>query len=147
MSWFLCHSYHDIPDFWQECQENKLIDKIYNLRVSGKRDLYGLCTPSIEGETTFKYGIGVLVDEDTLPFDLDEMIELGFSIWDVEGGTYVVFDCIGEDGDCISDTWAKFYKEFLPQTGYKVKEATDYEIYLDVAKPNLFCELYIPIEK
>ena len=34
-----------------------------------------------------------------------EMKKAGYSIWDVKPGTYVVFDCIGEDGDCIGETW------------------------------------------
>ena len=105
---------HDIPDFWQECNEKNLIGPIYNLRKEGKRDLYGLCSPKKEGEDTFDYGIGVLIDEDTSGFDLAELEKAGYTIWDVKPGTYVVFDCMGEDGDCISDTWTKFYKEFLP---------------------------------
>ena len=135
-------SNHDIPDFWTECGDNKTIDKLLSLRKEGQKDLYGLCTPSIEGSTTFNYGIGILLDEETLPCD-DER----FTIWNVEEGTYVVFDCIGDDGDCISETWAKFYKEFLPQTGYKASEATDYEIYFEKGQDGVFCELWIPIKK
>ena len=60
-----------------------------------------------------------------------EMEKAGFCIWDVKQGTYVVFDCIGEDGDCIGETWEKFYKEFLPQMGYEAESETDYEIYFE----------------
>lgn len=59
----------------------------------------------------------------------------------------MVFDCIGEDGDCISDTWAKFYKEFLPQMGYEAETETDYEIYFERGRAELFCELWIPVRK
>lgn len=62
-------------------------------------------------------------------------------------GTYVVFDCMGEDGDCISQTWEKFYREFLPQMGYEAGEATDYEIYYEKSKEGLFCELWIPLKE
>ena len=75
------------------------------------------------------------------------MEKLGFRIWEVLQSSYVVFDCIGEDGDCISNTWSKFYKEFLPQTGYSVKETTDFEVYPQNASDGLFCYLYIPINK
>ena len=135
-------SNHEIPDFWTECGDNKIIDKLLSLRKEGKKDLYGLCTPSIEGSTTFNYGIGILLDDDTLPCESNE-----FTVWNVEEGTYVVFDCIGDDGDCISETWAKFYKEFLPQTGYKASESTDYEIYFEKGQDGVFCELWIPIKK
>ncbi len=138
---------HDIPDFWDECSKKHLLDPIYGLNPEGKRDLYGLCTPTRPGADTFEYGIGILVNEETEPFDADEMIRAGFRFWDVKPGTYVVFDCIGTDGDCISDMWSKFYKEFLPQMGYAAAEETDYEIYYQKGKPGVFCELWIPIRK
>ena len=138
---------HEIPDFWSECNDKNLVGPIRELRPEGKKDLYGLCTPTKEGEDTFEYGIGVKVDEETAVFDLTRMEEAGYRIWDVKPGTYVVFDCIGEDGDCISDTWSKFYKEFLPQMGYEAQEETDYEIYFEKGKKGLFCELWIPVKK
>ena len=138
---------HDVADFWGQCQEQNLIDPMLQLRPAGKRDLYGLCSPTKAGESTFEYGIGVLLDDDTVNFDLPAMEQAGFRIWDVKPGTYVVFDCMGEDGDCITQTWAKFYQEFLPQMGYEASEETDYEIYLDEGKDGLFCQLWIPLKR
>ena len=138
---------HDIPDFWGECHDGKIIEQLCNLRPFGKRDLYGLCSPAKEGEESFEYGIGVLIDEDIAKFDLSEMEQAGYRIWDVKPGTYVVFECLGDDGDCISETWSKFYKEFLPQTGYEAAEETDYEIYYENGREGLFCELWIPLHK
>ena len=138
---------HEIPDFWEECHDKNLVELLRNLRPDGKKNLYGLCTPTREGEDTFQYGIGVLIDEETKDFDAEEMKSAGYCIWDVKPGTYVVFDCIGEDGDCISDTWSKFYKEFLPQMGYEAEAETDYEIYFEQGRKGLFCELWIPVKK
>ena len=138
---------HEIPDFWEECHDKNLVELLRNLRPDGKKDLYGLCTPTREGEDTFQYGIGVLIDEETKDFDTEEMKSAGYCIWDVKPGSYVVFDCIGEDGDCISDTWSKFYKEFLPQMGYEAEAETDYEIYFEGGRKGLFCELWIPVKK
>ena len=138
---------HEIPDFWEECHDKNLVETLRMLRPDGKKDLYGLCTPTREGEDTFQYGIGVVIDEETKDFDTEEMKSAGYCIWDVKPGTYVVFDCIGEDGDCISDTWSKFYKEFLPQMGYEAEAETDYEIYFEQGRKGLFCELWIPVKK
>ena len=138
---------HEIPDFWEECHDKNLVELLRNLRPDGKKDLYGLCTPTREGEDTFQYGIGVVIDEETKDFDTEEMKSAGYCIWDVKPGSYVVFDCIGEDGDCISDTWSKFYKEFLPQVGYEAEAETDYEIYFERGRKGLFCELWIPVKK
>lgn len=136
---------HDIPDFWNDCDRKNLLKPLLNLRPAGRQDLYGLCSPTKEGEETFEYGIGVLMDEETADFDLEQMENAGYRIWDVKPGTYVVFDCIGQDGDCISDTWEKFYKEFLPQMGYEAEPETDYELYYENSRNDLFCELWIPI--
>lgn len=138
---------HDIPDFWDECNKKQLLSPVYCLNPEGKRDLYGLCTPKTAGKDTFEYGIGILISEETKPFDISEMEIKGFRVWNVQPGTYVVFDCIGKDGDCIREMWSRFYKEFLPQMGYISAEKTDYEIYFEQEKPGVFCELWIPIEK
>lgn len=61
--------------------------------------------------------------------------------------TYVVFKCYGENDDCISEMWSRFFKEFLPQSGYEQTENTDYEIYFEKGEPGLFCELWIPVKK
>jgi AraC family transcriptional regulator len=91
--------------------------------------------------------LGILVDKETADFDMKELEKKGFRIWDVKPGNYVVFDCIGEDGDCIGETWEKFYKEFLPQMGYEAESETDYEIYFEKGRKGLMCELWIPVRK
>ena len=140
---------HEIPDFWAEVNANQMLHPIWMLREDGKRDLYGLCTPAKaeDKEGTFDYGIGIIVDEDTAPFDEEELKKEGFRIWDVKAGTYVVFECMGENGDCIGEAWERFYKEFLPQMGYEAEDETDYELYFDNGRPGLMCELWIPIRK
>ncbi len=135
-----------ILDFWAESNEQNLIEEIRQLRPDGKKDLYGLCSPVKEENGLFEYGIGVIVDQDTKPFDRKDLESKGFSIWKTYKQQYVVFECMGTDGDCISDTWQRFFKEFLPQTGYSSSEETDYEIYFEKGKPGVFCELWIPIE-
>ena len=138
---------HDIPDFWDACTKQQKISALCALRPEGKGDVYGLCSPAKEGEDHFEYGIGVLVDADTAEFDLAQMEAAGYRIWDVKPGTYVVFDCMGSDGDCISKVWAKFYQEFLPQMGYEAEAETDYEVYYQQEREGLFCELWIPVRR
>lgn len=138
---------HDIPDFWGECHRKDLINEIKNMRKAGKKDLYGLCSPTKENETTFDYGIGVIVDEDTDIDNVEVMLQKGYHTWEIESGTYVVFKCYGNNGDCISEMWSRFFKEFLPQSEYEKTEDTDYELYPDEGEPGLFCELWIPIKR
>lgn len=136
-----------IPEFWQECNEKKLVEQIRNLRPDGKKDLYGLCQPTLKSQETFDYGIGVILDSETEQDNIDELLKQGYNIWTTEPTDYVVFKCKGENGDCISDTWSRYYKEFLPQSGYEQSEKIDYEIYFERGEQGLFCELWIPVDK
>ncbi|RII32947.1 AraC family transcriptional regulator [Clostridium chromiireducens] len=138
---------HDIPDFWGECNKEHLVDEIRNMRRDGKKDLYGLCSPTKENEITFDYGIGVIIDEDTNLDNEEAILKKGYRIWEVDSATYVVFKCYGNNGDCISEMWSRFFKEFLPQSDYEQTEDTDYEIYPEEGEPGLFCELWIPIKR
>ncbi|MBQ2667410.1 MAG: AraC family transcriptional regulator [Clostridia bacterium] len=135
----------DIADFWGEPETRVLVDRLRALRPIGKKDLFGLCSP--KDADTFDYGIGVLVDSDTAHFDADVLLREGYSLWTVEPGTFVVLECLGETGDSIEKMWERFYKEFLPQMGYKAAQKTDFEVYLEKGRPGLFCELWIPVEK
>ena len=138
---------HSIPDFWGECYEKNLIEPLKALRPEGKRDLYGLCSPTVKNETHFIYGIGVIVDEETDISKWDDILKSGYSVWETKPMDYAVFKCFGTDGNCISETWNKFFKEFVPQTGYIQTDDTDFEIYFEKGEEGLFCELWIPVKK
>lgn len=140
-------SNHSIPDFWSECHEKGLVDSLRALRPEGQRDLYGLCSPKKDAENNFSYGIGVLLDEDAAGFNENALIQAGYAVWETEPAEYAVFKCMGSDADCISEAWNRFYREFLPQSGYQQTEMTDYEIYPERCGDGLFCELWIPVRK
>ena len=136
---------HSIPDFWTACDGKGMLGAMKLLRPEGKRDLYGLCSASWENETHFNYGIGVLLDEETA--DATALLDGGYTLWETEPADYAVFRCMGEDGSCIGETWSRFFREFVPQTGYAQTDGADFEIYFENGEPGLFCELWIPVKK
>ena len=138
---------HSVSDFWGECYGNNKIEPLLSLRPQGKRDLYGLCSPTVKNEDHFHYGIGVLIDKETDVSGLDKLLADGYSLWETKPMDYAVFNCMGKDGDCISQTWSKFIKEFVPQTGYVQTDDTDFEIYYEKGEEGLFCELWVPVRK
>ena len=138
---------HSIPDFWTACTEKNLLEQLKALRPDGKKDLYGLCSPARSSETHFRYGIGVVRDDDTDAAGCTALLAEGFTVWETEPADYAVFKCFGEDGDCLGETWSKFFKEFVPQTGYTQTDDTDYEIYFECGEKGLFCELWVPVRK
>ncbi len=137
---------HSIPDFWDECHARGLTEPMRRLYPEGKRNLYGLCSPKTDDDNRFRYGIGILMDE-TVPLPgAEELSAAGFTLWEVEPAEYAVFLCKGTDGDCITQAWNRFYREFLPQTGYRQSEQTDFELYPEQDQDGIFCELWIPVE-
>ena len=138
---------HSIPDFWTECSEKKLIEPMKSLRPKGHKDLYGLCSPVKNSETHFNYGIGIIIDENTDTEKLYYFTKNGYSIWETEPADYAVFKCFGSNGNCLGETWEKFFKEFVPQTGYTQTDNTDYEIYFENSEKGLFCELWVPVNQ
>ncbi len=138
---------HSIPDFWSECGRKNRVEPMQSLRPEGKRDVYGLCSPMKDTETHFRYGIGVMLDGDTDEEGAARLLEDGYTLWETEPADYAVFSCIGTDGDCLGETWEKFFKEFVPQTGYVQTDGSDYEIYFENGRNNLFCELWVPVKK
>lgn len=138
---------HSIPDFWSECYDKDLIEPMRLLRPEGKRDLYGFCNPVKASETHFEYGIGVAVDEDTDAAGVERLLNQGYSLVESGPGDYAVFKCLGGDAEGLGELWGKFFKEFLPQTGYTQAEAADYELYPEQGEKGVFCELWIPVKK
>ena len=45
--------------------------------------------------------------------------------------SYAVFKCYGNDNDCITEIWSKFFKEFVSDPGYVETADTDYVIYFN----------------
>lgn len=138
---------HGISDFWTECYEQGLVEPMKSLCPEGKKDLYGLCSPTKGNETHFNYGIGVMVDDATDTDGLNRLLNGGYSIWETGPADYAVFKCFGTDGRCLEEVWNKFFKEFIPQTGYLQTDDTDFEIYSEKNEDGLFCELWVPVKK
>ena len=138
---------HSIPVFWDECIQKQLLRPLYDCFPEGKQNLYGLCSPKTDDTGCFRYGIGMLLDEPLPPADEADLIAAGFTLWEAEPAEYAVFRCEGTDGDCITQAWNRFYREFLPQTGYRQTEQTDFELYPAKEEDGLFCELWIPIKR
>lgn len=137
---------HEISDFWEECYARNLIEPMKALQCKEEGRIYGLCAPLKEHEMYFEYGIGVLLNNETACVDEALLKTKEYRYWETEPCTYVVFRCMGENGDCIGETWERFYQEFLPQSGYESCIESDYEVYFEDKKDGVFCELWIPVK-
>ena len=132
---------HSISDFWGECISDNKLDLLKSFREKNDDRVFGLCSELKENSTSFVYALAVAVPDD---FDFAQAPE-SFTKWEVEKCRYVVFNCYGKDGDCISKAWENYFQNFLPQSGLKSKASPDFEIYYDYGDTDLMCELWIPV--
>lgn len=127
----------EIPDFWKQCGETGVFEVLRT--HTSKHDFYGVCAPISKESDLFDYGIGMEYAGGVVPE--------GYAIWDVKPTLWAVFKCIGNDADCIGDTWNRIFKEFLPSSDYRMLDDTDFELYPGEENSGIFCEIWIPVEK
>lgn len=125
----------EIPNFWDECGREGVFE-VLNTYVT-KEGIYGPCAPIAKDSPCFDYGIGVEYEGDQIPE--------GYQLWEVRPTTWAVFSCHGKDGSCISHTWDRIFKEFLPGSEYNMLDDVDFEYYPSKKEDDLFCEIWIPI--
>lgn len=124
----------EIPDFWKASSDSDVFDVLK--KNTTKHDVYGVCAPISKESKYFNYGIAMEYDGGEVPD--------GYRVWEVKPTLWAVFKCIGEDGDCIAETWNRIFKEFLPSSEYNMLDDTDFELY---SRNDCFCEIWIPVEK
>ncbi len=127
----------EIPGFWKSCGEAGVFEVLKE--HTQKHDFYGVCAPISKESDRFDYGIGMKYDGGNVPE--------GFSIWEVKPTLWAVFKCIGNDAQCIGETWNRIFKEFLPSSDYRMLDDTDFELYPEEDTTEYFCEIWIPVEK
>ncbi|WIV12396.1 GyrI-like domain-containing protein [Proteiniborus sp. MB09-C3] len=127
----------EIPDFWKTCGDSGVFDVLR--RNTKNHDIYGVCGPVSKESTHFNYGIAMKYDGGVIPE--------GYIVWDVKPTLWAVFKCIGNDGECIGETWDRIFKEFLPSSEYNMLDDTDFELYPEENSSECFCEIWIPVTK
>lgn len=128
---------NEIAAFWDKSYDTGVVKELSKHALAG--DMYGVCGPVSKESDYFDYGIGMLHDGSEVPE--------GFQLWKVKPTTWAVFSCIGENPNCISETWDRIFKEFLPGSGYSMLDDTDFELYPEKKEQDVFCEIWIPVAK
>ncbi|MFO8069257.1 MAG: GyrI-like domain-containing protein [Alkalibacterium sp.] len=126
-----------IPEFWQRSMASDVMEVLRE--HSATADMYGVCAPISTDRDYFDYGIGMLHDGSEVP--------QGYRVWELTSRLWAVFPCIGDDPTCISDTWDKISTEFKRDADYRIVDETDFEFYEEGKPGELFCEIWIPVEK
>lgn len=54
---------------------------------------------------------------------------------------WAVFECIGNDSECIGQIWDRIFKEFLSNSNYNMLDDIDFELYPENSNSDCFCEI------
>lgn len=127
----------EIPDFWNECIKTGVLDTLKKNAVNNT--LYGACAPISKESKYFDYGVAMEYNGSEVPD--------GYRVWEVKPTLWAVFKCKGNNADCIGETWNRIFKEFLPSSEYTMLDDTDLEVHSDELESEVFCEVWIPVEK
>jgi len=129
---------NDIPELWNEF--NRRENEIKNIVRNGKS--YGLCIQADIKSEDFEYLACVEVSE-------FEEIPLGMSQYTIAANKYVVFTARGVQN--IQSTFEFIYGKWLKETGYKLAESPDFELYDERFDPTNPLEgevdIYVPVRR
>ncbi len=129
----------EIPQVW----ENEFLPRMYELQRVDPYVTYGVCR-MMEGlpEGEFQYLCSVEVAG-------DENLPEGMTTWELPEQTYAVFAHKGAR-EGLADTYNYIYQSWLPQSGYELTGAPDFEMYTnefhDFAEDSVLY-LYVPVRK
>lgn len=134
----------EIPKLWERF--NQSVSQIKNQTHEGH--YYGMCEPLVDNLEDIdldavyevKYMACVEVEND---HDLPE----GMSYWEIPHVKYAVFTHIG-DPEAMGETYKSIYSKWLPESGYDVVHAHDFELYdkdFKPGDPSSKMYIYVPI--
>ena len=125
-----------IPEFWGNTPK-EIYAKLLSLANIAPKGFIGLCA-DFDGAHEFDYYIAVATTQN--PPD-------GFIKYDVPAATWAILE---KDGD-LMDLHSRFWKEWLPSSGYRRvgENIPDIEVYpeTDMPKENYKYELWFPVVK
>lgn len=125
-----------LPQFWGNTPK-ETYDKLLSIANTELRTFIGLCA-DFDGKNEFDYYIAVATTSDAPD---------GYAKYDVPVATWAILE---KDGD-LMELHARFWKEWLPSSGYRRADENipDIEVYpdTDMPKENYNYELWFPVVK
>lgn len=117
-----------IPELWEATKEDMWLPH-NNGELQG---MLGVCLPQASGMT---YVIGVA---STNP---------NFTPITIPASTWAVFEVIGAMPHAMTAAWERIYREWLPQSNYKLANTAEFERYTDDDPTSATCysEIWLPV--
>ncbi len=133
-----------IPQFWEDCEANGLIDRIKSwsspkLFPSGA--VFGICTDFAADMSEFTYAIAAERSEGAAPAELIE--------FPIPPASWACFTAIGPLPESIQSVWKRIWSEFFDVSSYSHGNGPEIEIYFggNPSSADFTCEVRIPVVK
>ncbi len=132
-----------IPQFWDECEQDGSLDRLMNLASTG--------------QSLGKVTLGVLMDfsEDMKRFtymraavQADGAVPEGMIVKTIPAATWAVFEAIGPMPDAIQTLWSRIKSEFFTTAQFEHAKAPGLELYPingSPDDPDYRSEVWVPV--
>ncbi len=133
--------YNNVGTSWEKLMKFMTRNKLFSFGM----DCIGLSydDPSVTDTEKLRYDACVAVKKEVKPEG-----EVGYKV--LEGGTYAIFRHKGPY-EGLSETYDQIYLNWLPESGYELRDAPPMEFYLNTPEKtkaeNLKTDIYIPVKK
>jgi AraC family transcriptional regulator len=125
--------YEMIPQFWNDCKEEGIINKLH--KFGGSRPIIGVGeNGNISG--TFKYMIGI--ESETA--NVDEL-----QVMIIPKSTWAVFEPVLSEPRYVAQVWKYIFSDFLPNGEYRLANTPDLEVNYRIGIEQYKCEIWIPV--
>ena len=126
-----------IPNFWIECNNNKVFETIPNL--INNNTCYGICLDMKGNEFTYMAAVEV----STLEQIPENMIGR-----EIPRAKYAIFTARGPVTQAVQDMTRYIYGEWVSKSEYSLAESPDFELYDERFNDSDDCEvdIYVPIK-
>lgn len=131
-----------IPDYWSRAKRDGTVETLLSL-TSDKTNIFGICYGNApKDDKTFEYAIAAVCDGNV-------KVPEGFSVREIPGRTWAVFECVGAMPDAMQETWHNICAEFFPTSGYEPTYEMDIEVYPegDMCADNYRSEIWVPVKQ
>jgi AraC family transcriptional regulator len=146
--------YRDIPEFWLEAMNQKILEKILKIAT----DKPGTIVGEIYGneETMINAAMYGHKSDGTLKYMLcayapDQEIPKGYIQLEVPGLTWAIFPSekhqMHQTTEITQDIWKRIYSEWFPTSGYEHADAPEFEMYYKVGEDQYIVEVWIPVNR
>jgi AraC family transcriptional regulator len=131
-------NYKLIPTFWEQTKQSGMFYQILSLNNQPQKRVFGISIYTASDENYYY-----------IATTTNKPVAEGMYEYEIPASIWAVFECQGAFKESIQTIYKRFFREWLPFSGYKHAEIADVEVYpaYDEAKVSGYSEMWMSIKK